>query len=70
MRTEAVGTAKKSSATEIDRPAKFPQKPEPAAPDSGGEAAEKEWFRKHTSTTIDTGLRKITKNADGSFDYD
>jgi hypothetical protein len=70
VRTEAVGTAKKSSAAGTDRAAKFPQKPEPAVPDSGNEAAEKEWFRKHTSTTIDTGLGKITKNADGSFDYD
>jgi hypothetical protein len=34
------------------------------------EAAEKEWIRKQTSTTVDTGLGKITKNSDGSFDYD
>jgi hypothetical protein len=34
------------------------------------EAAEKEWVRKQTSTTVNTGLGKITKNADGSFDYD
>jgi hypothetical protein len=34
------------------------------------EDAEKEWFRKHTSTTVDTGLGKIIKNSDGSFDYD
>ena len=37
------------------------------APDK--EAAEKEWLRKQTSTTIDTGLGKIIKNSDGSFDY-
>jgi hypothetical protein len=32
--------------------------------------AEKEWIRKQTSTTVDTGLGRITKNSDGSFDYD
>jgi hypothetical protein len=31
---------------------------------------EKEWIRKQTSMTVDTGSGKITKNADGSFDYD
>jgi hypothetical protein len=34
-----------------------------------GETAEKEWIRKQTSTTVDTGLGKIIKNSDGSFDY-
>jgi hypothetical protein len=38
------------------------------APDK--EAAEKEWIRKQNSMTVDTGLGKITKNSDGSFDYD
>jgi hypothetical protein len=33
------------------------------------ETAEKEWIKKQTSTTVDTGLGKITKNSDGSFDY-
>ncbi|MDR1508098.1 MAG: hypothetical protein LBS53_00490 [Synergistaceae bacterium] len=33
------------------------------------EAAEKEWLRRQTSSTIGTGLGKITKNSDGSFDY-
>jgi hypothetical protein len=37
------------------------------APDK--EAAEKEWLRKQTSTMVDTGLGKIIKNSDGSFDY-
>jgi hypothetical protein len=36
----------------------------------GNEDAEKEWIRQQTSTTVDTGLGKITKNSDGSFDYD
>jgi hypothetical protein len=36
---------------------------------SGGEAAEKEWIRKQLSTEVDTGLGKIIKNSDGSFDY-
>jgi hypothetical protein len=31
---------------------------------------EEEWFRQQTSTTINTGLGRITKNSDGSFDYD
>jgi hypothetical protein len=69
-RTEPSGTAKKSSATETNRAAKFPQKPVPAAPDSGGDAAEKEWIRKQTSTTVDTGLGEIIKHSDGSFSYD
>jgi hypothetical protein len=37
------------------------------APDS--EAAEKEWLRRQTSSRIDTGLGKIIRNSDGSFDY-
>jgi hypothetical protein len=69
-RTETTGTAKKPGATETGRTVKFPRKPVPTAQDSGNEAAEKEWFRKQTSTTVDTGMGKITKNADGSFDYD
>jgi hypothetical protein len=40
------------------------------APARDSEASEKEWLRKHTSTTVDTGQGKITKNSDGSFDYD
>jgi hypothetical protein len=36
----------------------------------GKEDAEKEWIREQTSTTVKTGLGKITKNSDGSFDYD
>jgi hypothetical protein len=34
------------------------------------EAVEKEWIRKQTSTTVETGLGTIIKNSDGSFDYD
>jgi hypothetical protein len=34
------------------------------------EASEKAWFRQQTSTVIDTGLGKIVKHSDGSFDYD
>jgi hypothetical protein len=37
------------------------------APDK--EAAEKEWLWKQTSTMVETGLGKIIKNSDGSFDY-
>ena len=37
------------------------------APD--GEAAEKKWIREQLSTAVDTGLGKIIKNSDGSFDY-
>jgi hypothetical protein len=33
------------------------------------ETAEKEWIRKQLSTEVDTGLGKIIKNSDGSFDY-
>ncbi|MDR0764232.1 MAG: hypothetical protein LBE65_01395 [Synergistaceae bacterium] len=69
-RTEGAGTAEKSSATETNRAARVPQKTVQAAPDSGAEAAEKEWIRKQTSMTVDTGLGKITRNSDGSFDYD
>ncbi|MDR1578989.1 MAG: hypothetical protein LBS35_01420 [Synergistaceae bacterium] len=39
----------------------------PLTPDK--ETTEKEWIRKQTSTTIDTGLGKITKNSDGSFEF-
>jgi hypothetical protein len=69
-RTEAAGTARKSSAAEINRTAKFPQKPVPAAQDSGDDAAEKEWIRKQTSATVDTGLGRIIKHSDGSFSFD
>jgi hypothetical protein len=34
------------------------------------EASEKEWILKQTSTVVDTGLGKIIKYSDGSFDYD
>jgi hypothetical protein len=34
------------------------------------EAPEKEWIRQQTSTTINTGMGRITKNSDGSVDYD
>jgi hypothetical protein len=34
------------------------------------EASKMEWIRKQTSTIIDTGLGKIVKHSDGSFDYD
>jgi hypothetical protein len=40
------------------------------APTQGGGAAEKEWIREQTSTTVKTRQGKITKNSDGSFDYD
>jgi hypothetical protein len=36
----------------------------------GNEAFKMEWIRKQTSTIIDTGLGKIVKHSDGSFDYD
>jgi hypothetical protein len=36
----------------------------------GNEASKMEWIRKQTSTIIDTGLGKIVKHSDGSFDYD
>jgi hypothetical protein len=69
-RTEAAGTVGKSSAAETNRAAKFPPKTVRTASDSGGDAAEKEWIRKQTSATVDTGLGKITKHSDGSFSYD
>jgi hypothetical protein len=68
-RAEPAGTVKKSNAAETDRAARFPQKPLPAAPDSGDKDAEKEWIRRQTSTTVDTGLGKIIKNSDGSFEF-
>jgi hypothetical protein len=34
------------------------------------EASEKEWILKQTSTVVNTGLGKIIKHSDGSFDYD
>jgi hypothetical protein len=40
------------------------------APTQGDGAAEKEWIREQTSTTVKTRQGKITKNSDGSFDYD
>jgi hypothetical protein len=68
-RTETAGTPEKSSATETDRAAKFSQKTESAAPNFGGEAAEKERVRKMTGTVVDTGRGKIIKHADGSFEF-
>jgi hypothetical protein len=41
-----------------------------SAPTPDDRVDEKEWVRKQTSMTIDTGSGKITKNSDGSFDYD
>jgi hypothetical protein len=41
-----------------------------SAPTPDDREDEKEWIRKQTSMTVDTGSGKITKNADGSFDYD
>jgi hypothetical protein len=36
----------------------------------GKEDTEKEWIQKQTSATVETGLGRITKNSDGSFDYE
>jgi hypothetical protein len=36
----------------------------------GKEDAEKKWIREQTSTTVKTRMGRITKNSDGSFDYD
>jgi hypothetical protein len=72
--TDGSGTTEKAApspkADTPDRTSKTAsaQNNQARAPDK--EAAEKEWIRKHTSTTVNTGLRKITNNADGSFDYD
>jgi hypothetical protein len=54
------GTAKKTAAPheKADTPTRAP-----------GDEAEKEWIRKQISTAVDTGLGKIIKNSDGSFDY-
>ena len=69
MPTAMAGDAKKSGAAEAGRAAKVSQKTEPAAPDFGGDAAEKERIRKMTGTVVDTGRGKIIKHADGSFEF-
>jgi hypothetical protein len=75
--------ARRDKAEELLKAVKDTASEEAAAPSpkadmpvsaSGGEtakdeAAEKEWIRKQLSTPVDTGLGKITKNSDGSFDY-
>jgi hypothetical protein len=68
-RTTDAGAVKKSSAAETDRAAKFSKKTEPATPEFGDEAAEKERIRKMTGTVVDTGRGKIIKHADGSFEF-
>jgi hypothetical protein len=65
----AAGAAKKPGTAETDQAAKFSRNPEPAAPDFGGEAAEKEKIRKMTGAVVDTGCGKIIKHADGSFEF-
>jgi hypothetical protein len=44
------------------------EKTVPEAAKVGNDATEKEWIRKLTGTTVDTGLGKIIKHSDGSFD--
>jgi hypothetical protein len=42
---------------------------EPADSDPDNETAAKERVRKITGTVVDTGLGKIIKHTDGSFEY-
>jgi hypothetical protein len=61
------GAAQKAAAPAVktDSPAKgIAPKPK------DNDASEKEWIRKQASTVIDTGLGRIVKYSDGSFDYD
>lgn len=65
--TKNQGTAQKAAASAIktDSPANgIVVKPRDK------EATEKEWFRQQTSAVVDTGLGKIIKHSNGSFDYD
>jgi hypothetical protein len=52
------------------RPIPPAKTPEPAKPAPAGEAAEKERLRKMNSVTVNTGLGKIVKHPDGTFDLD
>jgi hypothetical protein len=45
------------------------QAPAPEKQNPGDEAAEKERIRKLTGNVVDTGLGKIIKHSDGSFEY-
>jgi hypothetical protein len=58
------GTAKNTA----DSPLKAHKSAEEATK-AGDEAADKEWIRKLTGTTVDTGLGKIIKHSDGSFEF-
>ena len=45
-------------------------KPEMGKPFLAGKPAEREWARQITESTEETGLGKLTKHPDGSFDFD
>jgi hypothetical protein len=45
-------------------------KPEPAKPNIQKKSEEREFVRKITGSTEETGLGKLTRHSDGSFDFD
>jgi hypothetical protein len=61
---------KKSRAAETSTGLQELPKPEPEKPNAKEKSEEHEWVRKITGSTEETGLGKLTKHSDGSFDFD
>lgn len=64
------GVDQKSRAAEAPSNLQEVTKSEPANPNAREKSEEKEWVRKITGSTEETGLGKLTKHSDGSFDFD
>jgi hypothetical protein len=58
------------AAQKADAPAVKTDSPANVIAPKPKDVSEKEWIRKQTSAVIDTGLGRIVKYSDGSFDYD
>jgi hypothetical protein len=61
---------KKPRAAETSAALHEATKPEPENPNAKEKPREHEWVRKMTGSTEETGLGKLTKHSDGSFDFD
>jgi hypothetical protein len=64
------GADKKPRAAETPSLLHETTKPEPENPNAEEKPGEHEWIRKITDSTEETGLGKLTKHSDGSFDFD
>jgi hypothetical protein len=61
---------KKTRAAETSPALHEAAKPELENPNAKEKSREHEWVRKITDSTEETGLGKLTKHSDGSFDFD